>query len=190
MPPKIKTTREQMIQAAFEVARQEGLAAITAKSVSAKLNTSVAPILRVFNTVEELRSAVIAYANDYHIKYLQGYETQYSNFLTYGLAYISFAKKEPFLFEILMNEGYYNLSNVKKMITEQLSFVVNSAAKVANISDQVAGNIFYHVWIYTHGVASVISRSDTPFVESEIAEHLQIAFQSLLAHYQKEKKEK
>ena len=188
MPPKIKTTKENIVIAAFEVARCEGLMAITAQSVSKELGTSVAPIFRVFNTVEELRSAATAYANDYHIKYLQSYETQYSSFLTYGLAYISFAKKEPFLFEMLMKGGYYNLSNVKKMITQQLSFVVSSAAKVANINEEVAGTIFYHVWIYTHGVASVLSHSDTPFIESEIAGCLQVAFRSLLEHYQLENK--
>ena len=59
MPPKVKTSKEDVIKAALKVAEKEGVAAISAKSVSSQLGTSVAPIFRVFATIEELRNETV-----------------------------------------------------------------------------------------------------------------------------------
>ena len=59
MPPKTKYDKEAIVEAAFEIAREEGLGGITARSVAARLKSSVAPIYVNFSTIEELVEAVV-----------------------------------------------------------------------------------------------------------------------------------
>lgn len=59
MGPKAKFTREQIIDAAFEIARTEGFDSITMRKISEKMGSSVAPIYVNFKNVDELNEALI-----------------------------------------------------------------------------------------------------------------------------------
>ena len=59
MGPKVKFTKEQIIDAAFEIAQTEGLDAITMRKIAEKMNSSVAPIYVNFKNVDELNEALI-----------------------------------------------------------------------------------------------------------------------------------
>ena len=48
MPPKFKFTREEIIQAALDLTRESGIAAVTARGLGAKLGSSVKPIFSLF----------------------------------------------------------------------------------------------------------------------------------------------
>lgn len=59
MGPKVKFTREQIIEAAFEIARTEGIDGITMRKVAEKMGSSVAPIYVNFENVDELNEALM-----------------------------------------------------------------------------------------------------------------------------------
>ena len=66
MPPKTKITREMVIAAAFEVAREAGAEKINARTVSKKLNCSTQPGLYHCATIEELKRAAYQKADWFH----------------------------------------------------------------------------------------------------------------------------
>lgn len=53
MPPRAKITKEMVIDAAFEVARETGAENINARTVATKLNCSTQPVMYHFATIEE-----------------------------------------------------------------------------------------------------------------------------------------
>ena len=53
MPPKVKITKEMIIDAAFEIARSEGAENINARTISKKLGCSTQPVMYHFKTIEE-----------------------------------------------------------------------------------------------------------------------------------------
>ncbi len=59
MPPKTKFNKENIIEAAFEIAKENGFSAITARSVAKRLGSSVAPIYVNFETIENLIESVV-----------------------------------------------------------------------------------------------------------------------------------
>ena len=59
MPPKVKYTREQILQAAVELTRERGFDAVTARDVGARLGTSAKPVYTAFTGMNELKAAVI-----------------------------------------------------------------------------------------------------------------------------------
>lgn len=59
MGPKIKFSKEQIIDAAFEIARTEGIDNVTMRKVADKMGGSVAPIYVNFKNIDELIEALI-----------------------------------------------------------------------------------------------------------------------------------
>ena len=59
MPPKIKTTKDDIIKAALLLVRKSGEEAINARSIAAFLNCSTQPIFSNFDSMEDLELAVV-----------------------------------------------------------------------------------------------------------------------------------
>lgn len=55
MPPKPKITREMVVEAAFEIARESGRENINARTAAKKLDCSTQPVMYHFDTIEELK---------------------------------------------------------------------------------------------------------------------------------------
>ena len=64
MPPKAKVTRDMIVDAAFDLVRAEGQGALNARAVARRLGCSTQPVLYAFATMEELKAAVYARADD------------------------------------------------------------------------------------------------------------------------------
>ncbi|CZR96011.1 hypothetical protein CDFC105_72228 [Clostridioides difficile] len=192
MPPKIKTDRDAIINAGFEVARNEGVTVITAQKVALVLGTSVAPIFREFQTVEDLRVSVEEKIHTFHTQYISDYPSQYigdyslddSAFLTYGLGYINFAKEYPNLFEAIMQHSTINY-NLNEQASKQLDFVVNSAASEGSLSFEQAKELFYNIWIYTHGIACLVYKGSLILTVEEEKQLLITAFNAFITKYKK-----
>lgn len=60
MPAVRKVSKEQIIDAAVEVLRDDGFSAITARSVAKKLGCSTQPIYFSFKNMDELKAALIS----------------------------------------------------------------------------------------------------------------------------------
>ena len=57
MPPRPKYTKDEIIDAAVDIIRTDGIYAITAQEIAKRLGTSTRPMFTYFSTVEELRNA-------------------------------------------------------------------------------------------------------------------------------------
>ena len=58
MPPKCKFTRSEIIQAALDIARTQGISYITARALGTKLGSSSKPIFSIFDNMEEVQTEV------------------------------------------------------------------------------------------------------------------------------------
>lgn len=59
MAPKQKFTKQEIIIAAFDLAKDKGLDSITIRNVAQKLGSSIAPIYVNFNNIDELIQEVV-----------------------------------------------------------------------------------------------------------------------------------
>ncbi len=103
MPPSVKVTKEEIINATVDIVRKNGAQAINARTVAAVLNCSTQPIFSNFETMDELRFAVMEKADKIYNEYLSR-EIESEKFPAYkasGMAYIRFAKEEKELFKLL-----------------------------------------------------------------------------------------
>ena len=109
MPPKAKITKEMIVDTAFEIVRKEGVDKITARRISEQLKCSTQPVLYYFSTVEDIKKAVYAKADEYHTAYIMGTEMDYENpMLAIGMNYIKFAIDERNLFRFLFQSNEFS----------------------------------------------------------------------------------
>ena len=55
MPPKAKFSREEIIDAAINIVREDGFDALTSRALGKKLGSSARPIFTVFQNMEEVQ---------------------------------------------------------------------------------------------------------------------------------------
>ena len=103
MPRNFMFTKEQVINAAIELTRERGFAAVTARALGENLGSSSKPVFSLFENMEELQDEVVRSAFELHRKYLEEYMagSEYPPYKASGMAYIRFAKEERELFMLL-----------------------------------------------------------------------------------------
>lgn len=183
MPPKAKFTREQIIEAALSIVRERGFAALTARALGEKLNSSARPIFTVFRSMEEVQQAVIAAAKALYKEYVERGLREKIAFRGVGKQYILFAVNEPKLFALLfMKEQPQvpSLSGVLPQIDESYDAILASITNAYHVDQAAAENLYRHLWIYSHGIAALCATKMCRFTPDEISGMMTEIFKSLL----------
>ncbi len=183
MPPKAKFTREEIIEAALEIVRNEGFAALTARALGAKLGSSARPIFTVFQSMEEVQQAVIGAAKALYKKYVQKGLSATPAFKGVGTQYILFSINEPKLFQLLfmgMRTDVPELSDVLPIIEENYDEILSSVKDGYGLTRETAEKLYRHLWIYTHGIAALCATKTCRFTGEEISTMMTEVFIGLL----------
>lgn len=159
MPPKFKFSKEEIITAALEITRREGMAGLTARALAAKLGCSVKPIFGLFRNMEEVQREVLAAADGLYQDYLHREmdKGQYPPYKASGMGYIRFAKEERELFKLLF---------MRDRSQEQIGDGMEEIAPLLAMLEQNMGidrkrayRFHLEMWIYVHGMATMIATS-------------------------------
>jgi AcrR family transcriptional regulator len=183
MPPKQKFTREQVISAALEITRHEGINALTARRLGAELGSSSRPIFTIFQNMNEVQNETVLAARALYNQYVSTGLSKPNAFKGVGMAYIQFAKDEPKLFRLLFmteNEAVPELTDVLSMIDENSSQIIEAVKRGFGLDDTRAQKIYQDLWIFTHGIASLCATKVCQFGEAEISEMLDDVFRSII----------
>ena len=188
MPPKMRITKEMVVDAAVEIARQSGYENINARTVAGQLNCSTQPVMYHFATIESLKRAAYKQADQLHSEYLMGISPDRDPILSIGLNYIRFAVEEPQLFRFLFQSGYAEESSLLDMIdSEELEPVLAAMKEGTGLNMEKTREVFLTVALFSHGYASIIANNSLEYDEKIIAEHLERAWNgAMLAALQEE----
>jgi AcrR family transcriptional regulator len=116
MGPKVKFTREQIIDTAFEIAQTEGIDSITMRKIAEKMGSSVAPIYVNFKNVDELNEALIERIINISRQLLMEENTG-NPFRDMGIASLRFAMEYSVIFrDLVVKNGKYMQGYDEKMI--------------------------------------------------------------------------
>lgn len=190
MPPKAKFLKDEIVQAALDIVRIDGFAALTARSLGEKLGSSARPIFTVFKSMEDVQCAVIAAAKACYGEYVERGLAEPLPFKGVGMQYILFAVNEPKLFQLLfMSEQAQvpNLSGILPLIDESYEKILSSIRLSYNLDDLHAQRLYQHLWIYTHGIAALCATKTCGFTGEEISEMLTEVFVSILKKIKEER---
>lgn len=174
MPPKAKFSKEDIIEAAVEIAKAEGLQALTARALGARLGTSSSPVFTVFQSMDEVEREVLKAADLLYQSYLEKdmKNKKYPPYKSSGMAYIRFAKEEKELFKMLFMR---DRSHEKRdEANEEIKPLLALIQKNTGLSEERAYLFHLEMWIYVHGIATMIATSylewDMEFVSQALTD--------------------
>ncbi len=157
MPPKFKFTKEDIISAALDITRKNGISALTARALGEKLGSSSKPIFGLFENMQEVQQSVINAANSLYQEYLRKdmNSEKYPPYKAAGMAYIRFAREETQLFKLLFmrNRETENLEENREEIRPYIDIIM----KNLSIDEDKAVLFHLELWIYVHGIATMIA---------------------------------
>ncbi|MBQ4506360.1 MAG: TetR/AcrR family transcriptional regulator [Firmicutes bacterium] len=181
MPPKTRITKDMIIDAAIEVAKQSGYESINARTVSEQLRCSTQPVMYHFSTIDAMKRAVYARVDHLHSEYLMAVSPDQDTVLGIGLNYVRFAVEEPQLFRFLFQSGYAKEKSLLEMIgSEELIPVLSAMQESAELSMEKTKQLFLTVALFAHGYASIIANNDLEYDEELVAKHLELAWKGAL----------
>ncbi len=186
MPPKVKVTKEDIINAAVDIVRNGGAQAINARTIASVLNCSTQPVFSNFATMEELRLAVVKKADILCQEYMRR-EVESGEFPAYkanGMAYIRFAKEEKELFKLLyMRDRSSELIPEESEITDEMESIVHNNTGL----DGADVKLFHlEMWAYVHGIATMFATSFLDLDWALVSRMLTDAYQGLRKQYETE----
>ena len=190
MPPKAKFTRAEIIDAGLAILRKRNMAAVTAREIGHFLGSSPRPIFTVFESMAEVIEGIEQKAREIYSDYIrQGLEQDIA-FKGVGKAYIRFSIEEPKLFQLLFMQKRTDETDIHRIlpeIDENYSVILQSITDQYPVSTEDAVILYRHLWIYSHGIATLCATSMCRFNDEQTEEMLTDVFRALLLEKLKER---
>lgn len=183
MPPKAKFTREEIIEAALELAAEKGISALTARELAAALGTSTRPIFTAFLNMEEVIKEVRKAAVERFSEYAKKAEKYKPIFKQVGLQMIMYAYEQPKLYRLLfMSEKpeAMTFDDVFDNLGEIAPLCIKVIEQDYDLSNENAMLLFKQIWIFTYGVGALIATGMCSFSMDEIQDMLSREFVATL----------
>ena len=180
MPPVIKIQKEDIVNAAYEIARKSGIEGVNARAVAKKLNCSIQPIFHNFKNMEDLKQALYEKAVKTYKEYMtKGVDSDYS-YKSIGINYIRLAKEEPNIFKMLfMRETNMTLESFMAE-DKAYEYIESTIATETKMDKKTILKFHEKMWFFTHGIATLVADKTCNLTENEINEFLVEEFFALM----------
>jgi AcrR family transcriptional regulator len=182
MPPKVRVSKEEIIQTALKLVRQGGEQAINARAIASALGCSTQPVFYNFETMEELAEAIRQEAYGIYLGFIKR-ETEQSNYPSYksmGMAYIRFAKEERELFKLLFMQDRTGKDTSPTLdFEEAVAYIINASG----LNREAAVRIHMELWSCVHGIAVMTATSFLSLEWEFISDMLSDVYVGVLSRY-------
>lgn len=182
MPTTIKISKDMILDAAFKIAREEGIEKISNREIAKKLDCSIRPIYYQFENVQEMQKELYIKIEKYFYQFLMdNMVDDIPKYKQIGIHYIKFAQKEKKLFQILfmgdigltpnafISKAGKDYEDIEKLIKTS-----------TNLDKEEIKDFHTKMWIFTHGIATLVANNTVHLEEKQIKELLSNEFQALM----------
>lgn len=179
--PRQRITKEMVVDAAFEIARRDGIDKATVKTIAETLGCSVQPIYSYCKNIDGLRNDVAEKARAFVLEYVSGAIDKSDLFRSTGHAYMKIAKEEPFIFRLYLFQERKNIASLDDLYRKETNpAVAEFIAEELKISVSAAKQLHLNMLIYTIGIGTIFSVMSSSISENEIFHQQEQAYQAFL----------
>ena len=182
MPKNIKISKEMILETAFEIVRQDGIEKLSNRELAKKLKCSIRPIYYQFENVEEMQQELYKKIEKYFYKFLMDHMVEgIPKYKQIGINYIKFAKKEKKLFQTLfMSELGLTPNAFISKDGEDYEEIEKLIKISTNLEDDDIKDFHTKMWIFCHGIATLVANNTISLTDSQIQQLLSYQFQALM----------
>ena len=182
MPTTIKISKDMILDAAFKIAREEGIEKISNREIAKKLECSIRPIYYQFENVQEMQKELYLKIEKYFYQFLMNNMVDdIPKYKQIGIHYIKFAQKEKKLFQILFMGDMGLTPNAFISKSGKDYEDIEKLIKIStNLDEKEIKDFHTKMWIFTHGIATLVANNTVHLEEEQIKELLSNEFQALM----------
>lgn len=170
MPPKPKIQKEQILEKALKVVREKGISALTAKALAVSLGCSTQPIFWHYESMDALKREVFSEALKIFGQALRRENRCESPYMAIGLNYIRFAVEEKELFRLLFMSNFGQTDIVGSR--PEMDYILKVIEESEHITGKNAQTIYKDMWLFSHGIAVMMTTGTATFSEEEVRKML------------------
>lgn len=173
-------SKEELVGAALDLIRESGWEGVSARNLASRTAMSTMPIYSAMGSMDELKKACFL-AVAALLDASQHRKRSDNPALDLALGYVAFARDEPRLYRFLLSAPW----DMEKVIKEEAARPdYEKGGRAEGFLRQVFGempepgqrdNFVFRTWIFTHGLADLVSSGRVDMDEAEIAGHLSAA---------------
>ncbi len=185
--PKQKITKDMVIEAAFQLAREGGMERVLVKSIAEKLNCSVQPIYSYLRNMEELKREVGERAGAFVRTYVEKQIDSTERFQSTGQAYLRLAGEEPEIFKIFILREREGISSLEDLYRREADpKVAEQIGRELGISPERVLDLHLNLLIYTIGLGAVFSVTRPGIPLEEMQKRQEVAYRAFLEETKRE----
>lgn len=178
-----KVEKQDIVKAAFEILRTEGFGQVSVRNVAKKLNCSTKPIYFQFENMLELKGELKTLAEKKYIEITAASKGKFNNdYVSHGMAYITFARDEKHLFRYLYLNGRDDKAKLQIDDVNYESIITAIIARY-NITKEQATALHFDMAIYSYGLAVMVNTGFIELTDKMLEERLITEGISLRAYY-------
>lgn len=185
MPPKAKTSREELLNTTMRLVREKGEEGLSARMITKEAGCSTQPIYMHFGSMENLKNQVVSLARAEYDSYLQKEieKEKYDPYQACGLAHIRFGKNEKELFKLLfLNGDSFN----EEQNTQEIARYVQMVTEATGIEKSRALYFHLEMWAFIHGIATMLATGRLQWDGKIITRMIADGFEGLISRYETE----
>lgn len=182
MPPASKITKQEILQVAFKILKDENMMAITARRLAKELNCSTHPVYQCFKNMDDLYNELHSIAAKYFKNAVHNnIKESDSPWLELGVSYVQTAYREKNIYRFLYVEQARSISNIEEFIgnfdTMQLDLELSNSTDTAKQTVKDKNELHLMVRIFTQGLASIANNCEEELDEAHIRKLLKKSFE-------------
>lgn len=161
--PKQRITREMVLDAAFAIAREQGMEQVLVKNIAGRLKCSVQPIYSYCESMEALRDEVSRRACEAARAFVAERIDAGDRFCTTGRAWLELAQREPQLFRLFLAHPRRDAASWEDLYRAETDpSIAGEIARGLGLSEDAARRLHLQMLIYTVGLGTIFATTQIP----------------------------
>ena len=166
MPRNIIISKENILNAGFDITRKYGINKVSNRELAKYLNCSIRPIYYQFKNSDELFNELCKKIHDYFYSYiLNNLNDKIPKYKQVGLNYIKFAREEK---------------NFNQDTDASFNIVKGFIKTSTNLSLEDINDFHFKMWTFCHGLATLLANDKINLTDEQINILISQEFQALM----------
>ncbi len=170
MPPKQKITKDDLLECAARIAEQEGLSAVTPRSVAKEAGCSIQPVFSQFPTMENLRQETFDYVCKKSVQEVLSFEKYPDYFARTSKWVLDLARNKPNIFRLIYLSGGFHGNKLLDVMAdyENNRDMLSKMTEVYQLDYEKCRDILMRSLLLLIGVCTMICDGSMEFSDEQV----------------------